>query len=146
MGRLKDVFDFAVLEYQSSAYEVRTNPLPGPARLTAIWEDRLKKRTHLVILARNEADGKLIGFASIEKPFVKGYIRAVYIAPQYFRSGVGKTLVEACFNHLRLAGAKKAVLEVEKHNQGAKAFYEALNFKPSAVQSTPHLMRLEKEL
>lgn len=146
VGRFKDAFEMSQLEYKSAAFEPRTNPLPGPSKLTAIWEERLKHRTHMVILARDETTGELIGFAAIEKPFICGYIRAVYIAPQYFRCGVGRALVEACANHLRLFGARKVALEVEKHNSGAKAFYEALNFRPSAVQSTPHLMRLEKEL
>lgn len=146
VGRFKDAFEMSQLEYKSAAFEPRTNPLPGPSKLTAIWEERLKHRTHMVILARDETTGELIGFAAIEKPFICGYIRAVYIAPQYFRCGVGRALVEACANHLRLFGARKVALEVEKHNLGAKAFYEALNFRPSAVQSTPHLMRLEKEL
>lgn len=58
----------------------------------------------------------------------RGQIYAVYVAPEWWRMGVGGTLLSAGCRHLHEAGFAEAVLWVHEHNERARAFYSAVGW------------------
>ena len=57
------------------------------------------------------------------------WITSVYVAPQCRRLGVGKRLFKAVFASADDANVQTVNLRVEKDNESAKRFYEAVGFK-----------------
>ena len=53
----------------------------------------------------------------------------MYVAPQCRRLGVGKRLFKAVFASADDANVQTVNLRVEKDNESAKRFYEAVGFK-----------------
>ncbi|WP_274423709.1 GNAT family N-acetyltransferase [Chelativorans sp. YIM 93263] len=58
-----------------------------------------------------------------------GYIWAVYVAPQYRRQGISKTLTRMAVDHLRRAGCTDVVLH---SSEAGEALYRGLGFKPAS--------------
>lgn len=144
-ARVGDTAEMAALETRSALYEQRTQPLPEEKELAQIWQQRLHEHSHLVIAART-VDGMLLGFAALEAPFQRGYLRALYVEPAFFRRGVGRLLMEVAAQQARLRGARVLQLEVERKNERAQAFYRALDFYPTVRQRVRHLLLLQKTL
>ncbi len=79
-----------------------------------------------------EVDGKIVGFSCYvesrdENLEDTGEIMAVYILKDYFGLGIGKKLMEACYNELKCYS--KIALCVLNTNDNAISFYEHLGFK-----------------
>jgi ribosomal protein S18 acetylase RimI-like enzyme len=72
-------------------------------------------------------DGAVVGFAAAEPR--TGEIRAIYIAPQRTRSGIGTKLLHAAHERLRRAGRTEAHLWVLAANEPARAFYAAHGYE-----------------
>jgi ribosomal protein S18 acetylase RimI-like enzyme len=67
-----------------------------------------------------------------------GQIHRLYVHPARQRTGIGRSLLTASVGHLRQGGAHTATLWVLETDQGARAFYERLGWKPDgARQSHP---------
>lgn len=57
-----------------------------------------------------------------------GEIWGIYVSPDYWRTGIGRGLVEEAERMLRSRGYESAVLWVLEGNQQARRFYEAMGF------------------
>ncbi len=130
------------LELWSAQHEARVYPLPPYPELCAIWRNRLEQQTHVVILAQTDAE--LIGFAAIARPVKKGFLLALYIAPHFFRRGVGSTLLQYAERLVRAEGGRQLFLEVEERNLRAQAFYRAKQYLPQAQYVDGHLIPYRK--
>jgi Acetyltransferases len=78
-------------------------------------------------------DGKLIGTSSIgpsrdETMGGWGEIVSIYLLPEYFRMGYGKSLFTFDVNELYNRGFRKIFLWVLEKNRAAGAFYEKMGF------------------
>lgn len=144
-ARVRDAAEMAALETRSAVYEQRTQELPEEMELAQLWQQRMHDHAHLVIAAR-QSDGTMLGFAALEAPFQRGFLRALYVEPAFFRRGVGRCLMEAICLQARVRGASVLQLEVERKNERAQAFYRALGFYPTVRQNVRHLLLLQKSL
>lgn len=78
-----------------------------------------------------EEDGKKLGFAGIEvnnEPN-KTKIHKIYILPTAQGKGIGKKLIQEIKDIALANDQTRLLLNVNKYNQGAIAFYEYLGFK-----------------
>lgn len=144
LAQVEDAYDLAKLELESARFEPRQTPLDIPLPdFAKTWKSRIRTSEFTVILAEN-AQG-LMGFVALKGKIKEGFIGALYIAPLFFRQGVGRHLVLLSEEFVILSGGNKLSLDVEMLNIGAIAFYKSLSFAPKAVKST-HLMVFIKEL
>ncbi|HEY65620.1 MAG TPA: GNAT family N-acetyltransferase, partial [Caldilineae bacterium] len=68
-------------------------------------------------------------------------IANVAVAPAYRGRGIGRALMEAALDHIRLRGGTWAVLQVRADNEIARRLYERLGFE--AITGTSELQRPE---
>lgn len=69
-----------------------------------------------------EINKEIAGVAGVNPA---GVIWALYVRPDYQGCGIGSALYEAAINMLKLAGKRKAILEVMAANENAVAFYRS---------------------
>jgi GNAT superfamily N-acetyltransferase len=90
----------------------------------------------------NDGD-RLLGFGTVgpchddDSPAGEGELRALYVEPSQWRSGVGSVLHAACLAALRRQGCDSAALWVLAANDRARGFYQALGWVADGA-SRPH--------
>lgn len=62
-----------------------------------------------------------------------GELYAINLDPQWWGTGGGTVLLDACVDHLRAAGHREAVLWVAAANERARAFYAARGWAPDGA-------------
>jgi GNAT superfamily N-acetyltransferase len=83
-----------------------------------------------------ERGGRGVGFVSSgpprdhDVPLPAAEVYAIYVLPEEWRTGIGRSLLEAAVGHWRSHGATTLVLWVLEGNGPARAFYEALGWEP----------------
>ena len=83
-----------------------------------------------------ERNGRAIGFLSsgpprdADVPLPGAEVYAVYVLPEEWRTGIGRSLLETAVGHWRSHGATTLVLWVLEGNGPARAFYEAMGWVP----------------
>jgi GNAT superfamily N-acetyltransferase len=110
--------------------------LSVPARETA-WKSMLESDpTGAAPAWVAEIDGRVSGFASSGPPrdgdlaVPAAEVYALYVLESRWRSGLGRGLMDAVAGHWRAAGVSTLVLWVAQGNGRARAFYEALGWRP----------------
>ncbi len=99
-----------------------------------------------------EVAGEAIGFVSCGSPRdedwkssrgqvgrLGGEVYAIYVAPDGWRKGAGRALLETATSHLRACGSETLVLWVLEANTNGREFYEAMGWRPDG---TRHLLDL----
>jgi [ribosomal protein S18]-alanine N-acetyltransferase len=82
----------------------------------------------LALVAQNDDDQKLCGFAIARCGTDDWELENVVVAMQHRRRGIGRALVREILSAAREAGAGSVVLEVRESNPGARQLYEAFGF------------------
>jgi ribosomal protein S18 acetylase RimI-like enzyme len=83
-----------------------------------------------------EEEGRVAGFVSCgpprdeDVPLPGAEIYAIYVRPELWRGGIGRALLDTATAHLRATGARTLVLWVLEANERARAFYEAMGWRP----------------
>jgi GNAT superfamily N-acetyltransferase len=79
--------------------------------------------------------GRIVGFVSLggsrdddATPGLTGEVYAMYVHPSAWQHGVGSALMARALDELAALGCVEATLWVLRHNQRARAFYEARGF------------------
>jgi GNAT superfamily N-acetyltransferase len=83
-----------------------------------------------------ESGGQVVGFVStgpprdedVSPPAVELY--AIYVLPPAWRHGTGRTLIRTATDHWLKDGPRTFVLWVLEGNERARAFYEAMGWRP----------------
>ena len=84
-----------------------------------------------------EQDGQIIGFCRIgESEENCGEIEALYLLPQFQHQGIGRQLIQAGIEQLRLRGYRRIICWVLKSNQNARQFYQRCGFIEDPVEQT----------
>lgn len=139
-----NLFEMARVESASILYEEREDGYaPTADELVSLWSNRFLFGSHRAYLLVENGIAK--GMMGMQLPHKKGIITALYIAPQYFRCGFGRRLIEKAVSLVSAAGGTQLVVEVQKHNFRALEFYKRLHFVETKVKFT-HLIELKKEL
>lgn len=77
-----------------------------------------------------DQDGEMIGFCWTKMhPGPVGEIYAIAVDPDHAGRGFGRELVSAGLDHIRRAGANRAILYVDADNGSARGLYEHLGFR-----------------
>lgn len=82
-----------------------------------------------------ESEGRTVGFVSwgisrdLDAELATGEVYALYVAPGYWRMGIGRLLLEHAYRDLRASGFLGATLWVPAANSLARSFYEALGWR-----------------
>jgi GNAT superfamily N-acetyltransferase len=74
-----------------------------------------------------EQDGQIAGFVSVgpsRDPGTDGELFAIYVHPEHWGKGVGRTLIETGEEELRRLGHEEAILWVLDDNPRARRFYD----------------------
>lgn len=90
-----------------------------------------------------EIEGRIAGFCSAATPsrdddadMNTAEIAALYVAPDLWRRGVGRALLDAALIELRARGYQEATLWVLDGNTQGRAFYEALGWRADGAEKT----------
>jgi GNAT superfamily N-acetyltransferase len=93
-----------------------------------------------------ERDGVVVGMANIGPTRdgdldadVTGEIRAMYVVPEAWSSGVGAALMRTSLARLRAAGFARATLWVLERNSRARVFYERWGFTADGTRRVEDL-------
>ncbi|MBD1842057.1 GNAT family N-acetyltransferase [Cyanobacteria bacterium FACHB-63] len=78
-------------------------------------------------------EASIIELSSVFLPKSSLHIHAIYVAPQYRRSGVARSLMEAAFKWGRDKGCMEADLNVLRDSP-AKLLYESLGFEDFQIE------------
>lgn len=96
-----------------------------------------------------EANGKAVGLAAFgearEDGETLGELRAIYVLPQYQKSGFGKELFCAASERLRSAGFDGFYLWVLRGNTRARNFYERMGMLDTAARRSITVAESELE-
>ena len=61
------------------------------------------------------------------------YLSHISVLPAHRGRGAGRALLRAGEEHARKLGARRIVLDVEEHNEGARSFYERLDYRFESI-------------
>jgi GNAT superfamily N-acetyltransferase len=87
-----------------------------------------------------ERDGRAVGFVSSgpprdeDVPLPGAELYAIYVLTAERRSGIGRLLLETAAAHWRERGATQLVLWVLESNAPARAFYQAMGWRPDGTR------------
>jgi len=82
-----------------------------------------------------EIEGEIVGAVGVNPA---GVIWMLYVMPGYQGCGVGSALYDHAIGAMKLAGSRKALLEVMASNENAVAFYRARGWVPEG-RRTEHI-------
>jgi ribosomal protein S18 acetylase RimI-like enzyme len=129
-ARLEDAA--AIAEVQVRSWQAAYEHVFGAERLAAMdagprlamWE-RALSREHDTFVA--EQDGRVVAFVAVgasQDDDAEGQLFTIYALPDAWGSGVGRRLMSAGVDALRVSGYRDAVLYVIEDNPRARRFYE----------------------
>jgi ribosomal protein S18 acetylase RimI-like enzyme len=103
-------------------------------RRETVWNSQLATQPHGIAVAESEKE--IIGFCCFipsrdkdSKPEEIGEIAAIYVQPEFWRSGAGTVLCRHALNEARLRNYSAVTLWVLASNLVARKFYEAMGFR-----------------
>ncbi|WP_409490107.1 N-acetyltransferase family protein [Amycolatopsis sp. cmx-11-12] len=97
------------------------------ARWQRILTDPANQGDILVLLE----DGTVHGFTAVDR--IRGELRAIYLAPERWGSGLGRLLLDTAVAALRDSGHREATLWVLDSNVRAQRFYSAAGWVPDGA-------------
>jgi GNAT superfamily N-acetyltransferase len=107
---------------------------------TVWWEDRLEDDSDLAEQVFVALEGeRVVGFAGVGRSRDPdgggcGELGFIYVAPDRWRSGIGRELLRVGLDSLRDRGFQEATLWVFEANNLAEAFYEAEGWTPDGAR------------
>jgi len=103
-------------------------------RRAVFWHERLTQMRGQVFVA--EDGGRIVGFCDLipsrdkdVDPDAVAEIAAIYVLPEHWRKGVGRTLCRSALAEAGRRGYHSLTLWVLASNVAARHFYEALGFR-----------------
>lgn len=93
------------------------------AEVTERWEDALADERVAVFVA--EDGGIPVGVAGARAEWLDG----LYVLPEWWSRGVGRSLHDHVLDRLRAAGSTRCHLWALEHNDRARRFYERLGWR-----------------
>lgn len=89
-------------------------------------ERKCKVKDNLFLIG--ETNGKITGSVMAGYDGHRGWINYLAVAPDHQQSGLGRQLMNAAEQRLRVLGCPKINLQIRHGNDAVTAFYEAIGF------------------
>jgi len=108
-----------------------------PAKLAIVWETHLADVDSATLVA--EADRRIVGFCRVtwsDAAPTTGEILALYLHPDVWGMGVGRSLCRKALSLLAVCDRNVAVLWALAGNARAERFYAAAGFQPDGATDT----------
>ncbi|MFF2315929.1 GNAT family N-acetyltransferase [Arthrobacter sp. NPDC058097] len=125
------------LTYEGFGHHLPGSPVPAPDRLELLLDAASRAREGVLLVAEDEADGGLVGTASL-LPFGSSLarqaldgemeLRLLAVLPQARRSGIGRRLLAESANLARATGASGLVLDTGADNERSQQLYRRFGF------------------
>jgi ribosomal protein S18 acetylase RimI-like enzyme len=103
-------------------------------RREAYWRAAVASTDSAVLVA--DRDGVVVGFVQVgatndleADPVTTGEVIAIYVAPEVYGQGVGRSLMEGAVEELRRRAFVRATLWVFTSNDRARSFYERVGWR-----------------
>ena len=142
------VFDAAVRAGWTFLGDLGREPMFTPEEWDELVADH--QPPHVLLVAVDEVEG-IVGYTAAHPE--DGELFLLFVHPAYGGRGIGRTLLAAAHDALRVAGCRKAFLYVHEQNERALAVYAAAGYRPDGSDRISdfrgtHLreLRLVKEL
>jgi ribosomal protein S18 acetylase RimI-like enzyme len=142
------VFDAAVRAGWTYLGELVDRPMFTPADWDRLVADHAAPS---VLLVAADQQGHVVGYAAAHP--ADGELFLLFVHPAYGGRGVGRALLDAAHDQLRVAGCRQAFLYTHERNERALAVYTSAGYQPdgSARESDFHgtpirELRLVKQL
>lgn len=101
-------------------------------RAAALWTRVLADPSGTVLVA--ERDGKVVGLTRYAcGADGVGAVHSLYVSPQAHGGGIGRHLLSAAVDQLRMTGVREATLWVFADNTRSIGFYEAQGWAPDGT-------------
>jgi ribosomal-protein-alanine N-acetyltransferase len=88
----------------------------------------------IALVAADAATGAVTGFVVASLVAPQSELETIAVAAPSQRHGVGRSLLAALAEQLRLAGIQEVTLEVRASNQAARGLYRALGFNETGLR------------
>jgi len=92
------------------------------------WQQRINSDPLVHLWVAKHAE-RIVGFCLAKKEGTQNRIQAIYVLPEYQRTGIGKRLLQTALDWL--GSQQEVVLTVASYNQQAINFYSRFGFVPS---------------
>jgi len=118
-----EITEFSMADYDEATAFWRAMPEIGlddadaPERMQAY----LERNPGLSFIARDK--GKLVGAVLCGHDGRRGYLQHLAVDPAYRGKGIGRALLNRCFEGLRVAGIARCNIFVYADNEKGKAFW-----------------------
>ena len=85
-------------------------------------------------------DDRQIGFVAVEKADESLYnIEKLTILQELRHKGYGRNLIEFCFEHIKVSGAKKVSIGIINKHTVLKNYYKEIGFEETSSKEFAHL-------
>lgn len=163
LASVNDCAAIARLELASAQFEQRLMPLDFTwDELRDLWRQRILSGEFHVLIAEGKVEhapsyhevmgpllpvsSQLLGFVGFKAPpGGDGFIQAIYVAPAFYRLGLGGALLAASEKIMKRQGCRRVTLLVEPFNRMGHCFYRKAGFY-RLNRKHRHLDILVKEL
>lgn len=81
-----------------------------------------------------EADGKIVGFATMQTAAEFAHINELGVLSDHRRKGIGRMIMEDLMKECELRGCEHVSLEVRRSNTPAKSLYGVFGFSEAGVR------------
>ena len=136
VGRLLDAFN---REYD--------DPSPGPEAMAARVSALMEGGDTSVLLADDVGIALLRFRPALWSEGLEAYLAELYVVPELRDRGIGRSLMEAVFEHARARGADTIDLNTSVDDEQAVALYEKLGFtNREGSPDGPSMLYYEREL
>ena len=105
-------------------YQLEQEQFPTPWSWQA-WQGLTQEQSYFVAMVRDEQDN-LIAFALFQRLFEQAHLLKILVDDPYREHGLGRELLQRCFQKLKHDAVTSVYLEVEQQNLAARALYQGL--------------------
>jgi ribosomal protein S18 acetylase RimI-like enzyme len=118
------VFDAAIREGWTYLGELSCRPMFPPEA----WDELVKEHAppNVLLVAVNESE-QVIGYTAVHPG--EGEMYLLFVHPKHAGRGVGRALLDAAHEALRVGGCHEAFLYTHEQNERAMRLYEAAGYR-----------------